>query len=163
MLVRSASNRGQRIQFCWFEPCRITAVQSPLVFGVLCLRGGKTEKVHCALLMKYSNSLLAEPVPYDMLDLADRTETRFQVFKKNYRHWWSSWWTFLTSSMGRPTWQPRLNMAVCQRSWRRHSWDDVNISSGYKREESIDQENQLPSWHSSMRTTSFQKLHFSWA
>lgn len=82
VLVRRATDRGHKLQFRWFGPCRITAVHSPVVYGVSPLRGGKTDKVHCARLIRYRDSLLGEPVPQDMLDLADHTETRFEVVEK---------------------------------------------------------------------------------
>lgn len=37
------------------------------------------ERVHCARLLKYDDSLHDSDVPQDMLDLADQTETRYEV------------------------------------------------------------------------------------
>ncbi len=45
------------------------------------LRGGKTERVHCARLLKYRDSLLVKQIPQDMFDLAERTESRYEVIE----------------------------------------------------------------------------------
>ena len=53
-----------------------------LVYEITSLRGGKTEGVHCARLLKYRDSLLGKTVPQDMLDLAKRTESCYEVIEK---------------------------------------------------------------------------------
>lgn len=63
VLFRRATDRGHKIQFRWFGPCRITAVYSPLVYGASPLRDGKTDRFHCARPITYKDSLLGKPVP----------------------------------------------------------------------------------------------------
>ena len=82
VLVRRANDRGHKLRFRWFGPCRIKAVHSPHVYSIAPLRGGKTELVHCARLIKYRDSLLCKPVPKEMMDLAERTESRYEVVEK---------------------------------------------------------------------------------
>ena len=82
VLVLRGVDRGHKLQLRWFGPCRVTSVHGDLVYGVTSLRGGKTERVHCAQLLKYRDSLLGKPVPQDMLDLAERTESRYEVIEK---------------------------------------------------------------------------------
>ena len=82
VLVRRAVDRGHKLQFRWFGPCCVTSVHGDLVYGVTSLRGGKTERVHCARLLRYRDSLLGKPIPQDMLELAERTESRYEVIEK---------------------------------------------------------------------------------
>lgn len=79
VLVRRSNDIGHKLRFKWFGPCRITAVYSSLVYGVTSLHGGKTERIHCARLLKYRDSLLGQEVPKDMLQLAETTEARYEV------------------------------------------------------------------------------------
>ena len=82
VLVRRANDRGHKLRFRWLGPCRITSVHSPLVYGITPLRGGKVERVHCARLIKYRDSLLGKTVTKEMMDLAERTESRYEVVEK---------------------------------------------------------------------------------
>lgn len=82
VLVRRARDRVPKLHFKWYGPCRITAVYSSLVYGVTSLRGGKTERIHSARLTKYQDSLLEKPVPQETLDLADRTQSSYEVIDK---------------------------------------------------------------------------------
>ena len=82
VLVRRATDRGHKLRFKWSGPCRITAVHGPLVYGVTTLVSNKTERVHCASLLKYDDSLQGSTIPEDMLDLSERTESRFEVVEK---------------------------------------------------------------------------------
>ena len=79
VLVRRASDKGHKLKFRWFGPRRITSVHGPLVYGVTPLRGGNAERVHCARLLLYPDSLLGTTVPDEVLDLADRTESRYET------------------------------------------------------------------------------------
>ncbi len=80
--IRRATDRGHKLRFRWFGPCRITSVHGQLVYGITPLRGGKTERVQCARLLKYRDSLLGKQIPQDMLDLAEGTESRYEVIEK---------------------------------------------------------------------------------
>lgn len=82
VLVRRARDRGHKLRFMWFGPCQVTGVLSPLVYDIKSFATGKTERVHCARLLKYDDSLLGQDVPQDVLDLADRTETRYEVAER---------------------------------------------------------------------------------
>lgn len=82
VLVRRANDRGHKLRFRWFGPCQVTAICSPLVYGITPLQGGKTERVHCARLIKHRDPLLGNPVSQEMFDLAERTESRFEVVEK---------------------------------------------------------------------------------
>ena len=82
VLVRRANDRGHKLRFRWYGPSRITAVHSPLVYGITSLQGGKVDRVHCARLIKYRDSLLGEPVPKEMIDLAERIESRYDIVDK---------------------------------------------------------------------------------
>ena len=79
VLVRRSNDRGHKLRFKWYGPCRITAIYSPLVYGVTSLLGSKTERVHCARLIKYRDSFLAEPAPDAMLHFAATTEAHFEI------------------------------------------------------------------------------------
>ena len=63
VLVRRANDQRHKQRFRWFRQYRITAVYSPLVYGLSSLRSGKTERFHCARLIKHCDSLLGSPVP----------------------------------------------------------------------------------------------------
>jgi len=82
VLVRRAKDRGPKLQFRWFGPCRITAVYSKVVYGVTSLRGGKAQRIHAARLTKYRDSFLGKIVPQDTLDLAERTESHYEIIEK---------------------------------------------------------------------------------
>lgn len=82
VVVRRASDRGHKLRFKWFGPLRITAVHSPLVYSVTSLSNGKTERVHCARILKYDDSLQGSTVPQEMIDIALRTEARYEVVEK---------------------------------------------------------------------------------
>ena len=72
-------DKGHKLKFRWFGPRRITSVHGPLVYGFTLLRGGNAERVHCARLLLYRDSLLGTTVPDEVLDLADRTESRYEI------------------------------------------------------------------------------------
>lgn len=78
VLVRRANDRGHKLRFRWYGPYRITTVHSPLVYTVKSLQGDK-EPVNCVRLLKYRDSLMGEAVPKEMMDLAERTESRYEV------------------------------------------------------------------------------------
>lgn len=82
VLVRRAVDRGHKLKFRWFGPCRITPVHGSLVYGVTPLQGGKSARVHCARLLKNRDSLLGTTVPDDMLELAERSESRYEIIEK---------------------------------------------------------------------------------
>lgn len=79
VLVRRATDRGHKLPFRWFGPCLITVIYSPVVYGVSPLREIKTDRVHCARLIKYRDSIIGSPVPKEMIELAEATETRYEV------------------------------------------------------------------------------------
>lgn len=82
VLVRQASDRGHKLRFKWFGPCRVTAIHGPLVYSVTTLSDSKTDRVHAARLLKYDDALQGKEVPQAMLDLADKTESRYEVIDR---------------------------------------------------------------------------------
>lgn len=82
VLVRRATDRSHKLRFNWFGPRRVTAVSSSLFYTILSLSDDKHDRIHCARLLKYDDSLQGKEIPQDMIDLADRTEARYQVVKK---------------------------------------------------------------------------------
>jgi len=82
VLVRRATDRGHKLRFKWFGPCRVIALHGPLVYSITSLSDSKTERVHAARLIKYKDSLQGTTVPQDMLELADKTESRYEVIDK---------------------------------------------------------------------------------
>lgn len=79
VVVRCAMDRGQKLCFKWYGPCRVTAIHGPLVYSITSLVSKKAEPVHCARLRQYDDSLLGSEVSKDMLDIAERTETRYEI------------------------------------------------------------------------------------
>lgn len=79
VLVRRATDRGHKLRFRWYGPCRISASHSSLVYSVESLSRDKYERVHCARLIKYRDSLLGKPVPKEIMDLAARTESKYET------------------------------------------------------------------------------------
>lgn len=79
VLVRQATDRGHKLRFKWFGPCRITAVHGPLVYGVTSLSTRGTQRVHAARLIKYNDSLNGAEVPQEVINLADNSESRYEV------------------------------------------------------------------------------------
>lgn len=82
VLVRRANDRGHKLRFRWFGPCAIAKVFSSHVYGVTPLVGGKMERVNCARLMKYRDSLNGADIPKEMIELAERTDSRYEVVEK---------------------------------------------------------------------------------
>eukprot|EP00171_Calliarthron_tuberculosum_P014755 IDg14755t1 len=82
VLVRRAQDHRGKLQFCWFGPYRITAVHGNFVYEFPFLRAGKPKKVHCTRLIMYRDSLHGQQVPDDMLELAERTEIRYEIIEK---------------------------------------------------------------------------------
>lgn len=58
---------------------QIATVYSPFSYGVTSLHSGKAERIHCARLLNYRDSLLGTEVPKDMLALSETTEARYEV------------------------------------------------------------------------------------
>lgn len=79
VLLRSAQDSGSKLHFRWFGPCRVTAVHSPLVYSITPLRGGRTERIHSAHLIRYQDSRHEKEVRQETLDLADRTQSSFEI------------------------------------------------------------------------------------
>lgn len=50
-----------------------------LVYGITILPKSKTERVHVSRLTKYDDSLLGSEVLEELVDLAEKTETRYEV------------------------------------------------------------------------------------
>lgn len=82
VLIRKATHRGHKLQFRWSGPRRITAVHSELVYSVQPLRGGRTERIHCTRMIPYEDNLLGSKVPQDVLDLADQSESKYEIVEK---------------------------------------------------------------------------------
>lgn len=82
VLVRRANDRGHKLHFKWFGHWRISAVHRRLVHSFTSLSSNKTERVHCARLLKYDDSLHNCAVSRDHLDMAERTESRYDFIDK---------------------------------------------------------------------------------
>ncbi|MEM1369509.1 MAG: RNase H-like domain-containing protein [Cyanobacteria bacterium P01_H01_bin.15] len=82
VLVRRATDRGHKLKFKWSGPKRITAIHSPLVYGISSLRGGTAERVHCTRMIKYNDGFLGKEVPKEILELADMSESRYEIAEK---------------------------------------------------------------------------------
>lgn len=80
--VRRAHDRGPKLKFKWYGPCKITAVHSPLVYSVTSLHNNKSQRVHSTRLTKYRDSLNDLPVSEQILDLSARTESRYEVIER---------------------------------------------------------------------------------
>ncbi len=79
VLFRRATDRGHKLRFSLFGTCRITSVHGQLVYGIAPLRESKTERVS---VLKYRDSLLVKQISQDMLALAERTESHYEVIEK---------------------------------------------------------------------------------
>lgn len=79
VVVRQAERVRHKLSFKWAGPKRITGTLSPLVYLVERLDGTRRERVHCARLAKYDSNLDGSDVPTDVLQLADRSEVRYEV------------------------------------------------------------------------------------
>lgn len=79
VLVRRREKTAHKLQFKWCGPRRIVATASPLVYVVEKLGSKSTERVHAARLFKYAAQLDGETVPNSILELADRTEAKYEV------------------------------------------------------------------------------------
>lgn len=79
VLVRRRSKTTHKLQFHWTGPRRIISVESPLVYIVQHLNSPKTERVHCARLRYYSAAIDNDILPQEILDLASRIETKYEI------------------------------------------------------------------------------------
>lgn len=79
VLVRRATDRAHKLRFKWYGPARIIATHSPLVYSVQTLSKDKTERVHCARLAKYRDALRGKTIPTETMDLAARTESKYET------------------------------------------------------------------------------------
>lgn len=82
VLVRQAEKARHKLMFRWSGPRRVVNPVSNMVYLVERLDGTRRERVHCARLAGYSALLDNKEVPDDVLELADRTETRFEVLHR---------------------------------------------------------------------------------
>lgn len=78
-MFRRSNDRGHKLRFKCYGPCRITAAYSPLVYSFVSIRVGKTDRIHCARLFKYRVSFLGTAVPEAMLKLDEAIEARYEV------------------------------------------------------------------------------------
>lgn len=81
VLVRVANNSGHKLSFKWRGPRKVLAAVNPLVFLVESLGSGKKEKIHCARMRKYSGLLDGQEVPENVLDLANRCDSKYEVLE----------------------------------------------------------------------------------
>lgn len=79
VLVRRGTDRGHKLSFKWKEPRRIVAIHSSLVYSVEKLSGGDIEKVHSVRLTPYRAAAENTIVTPRLLELADKTEVRYEV------------------------------------------------------------------------------------
>ena len=79
VLVRRPHNRGHKLQFRWCGPKRVAGICSPLVYMVTNLEGSKSERVHCARMIFYSNAMDNTEVSSEVLELADKSESRYEI------------------------------------------------------------------------------------
>jgi len=82
VLVRRAQDRGHKLNFRWIGPRRITNVVSELVYDVTKLDGSGTERVHAARLKTYRARAENEYVSPTLLELAERTESRYEIVER---------------------------------------------------------------------------------
>ena len=52
------------------------------MYSATSLYGSKTERIHCARLINYKDSLHGSAIPKEMLDIAERSEARFEFIEK---------------------------------------------------------------------------------
>lgn len=82
VLVRRSNKNGHKLSFKWCGPRRIIGTAGPLVFVVQKLTCDDQERVHCARLTLYSSELDGKEVPQEILDLADRSESRYEILER---------------------------------------------------------------------------------
>lgn len=83
VLVRRAQKRFHKPKFNWFGPYVIIDVHSSLVCSVTPLRRENQEKVYCARLLIYGNSLNGQEVSKELLNLAERTAFCLEIIEKS--------------------------------------------------------------------------------
>lgn len=79
VLVRRATDRGQKLLFRWCGPRQITVVYNPLMYSVTLLRGSNCESLDCVRLIRYKDSFLRALVPRAIIELAVHTKARYEV------------------------------------------------------------------------------------
>lgn len=79
VLVRRAQDKGHKLNFRWLGPRRITKAISELVYEVTKLDGTNPEDVHCARLRSYRTAEENAPVTSDLMELASRTEAKYEL------------------------------------------------------------------------------------
>lgn len=67
------------MNFCWIGPRRIKNVVNDLVYDVATLDGSKVERFHRFRLKLYCVSDENTPVLPEMLELAERTESTYEI------------------------------------------------------------------------------------
>lgn len=82
VLVRQAEKTRHKLMFRWAGPRRIVDTAGDVVYIVERLDKSRRERVHSARLTKYCAGLDGEEVPTEVLDLADRTESRYEVLRR---------------------------------------------------------------------------------
>lgn len=82
VLVRQAQKARHKLSFCWAGPRRVVDTMSPLVYVVERWDGSKRDQVHCARMIKYTAALDGTNVPEEVLQLADHTESRYEVLER---------------------------------------------------------------------------------
>lgn len=81
VIVRLQYKAGQKLRFKWCDPRRIIRTVSQLVLVVERLGSSAKELVHCSCLIDYSATMDVSDVPDDILQLADRTEAKYEVLE----------------------------------------------------------------------------------
>lgn len=79
VVVAKAKKPPHKLSFTWTGPRRVVAVKSPAVCIVQDLLTNKEETVHVARMRKYCGSLDNVEIPEQVLDLVDRTTSKYDI------------------------------------------------------------------------------------
>lgn len=82
-LVRRSRDREPKLPFKWFGPCCITAVNSYLVYVYTPLRRGNIAPYTLCSPNKVLRIPTWKKSPEETLDLADRTQSSYQIIEKS--------------------------------------------------------------------------------
>lgn len=82
VLVRQAEKTRHKLTFRWAGPRRVVGTTSDVVYLVERLDQSRRERVHSSRMTKYSAIQDGTEVPAAVLELADRTEARYEVLRR---------------------------------------------------------------------------------
>lgn len=82
VVVRRPKKTEQNSQFLWSGPRRIIGVQSSLVYQVIRPDSSIIKVIHCARLQLYRKSTENSDVSEELTNLAERTESQYELVEK---------------------------------------------------------------------------------